>query len=216
MDCSPPGSSDHGICQQEYWSGLPFPSSGDLPNPATEIAPLALAGQLFTPYLQRERHRLFRRNLLPTACLTASQTSSSCLTPSLTQDLRQLRTVSLESLLHPLDSAGHEAMSVLPFMFLILSSPQYDPCSGLQTRSMLPLVSVLSSTYLAMYSFQSALLTISLPLGNPLKAGHCHQHNTETLQPGLHNPAFLPTFSMTCLNTHTYFIPTRLKQSPDT
>ena len=68
----------------------------------------------------------------------------------------------------------------------------------------------------ARYSFQSALLTISLPLGNPLKAGPCHQPNTETLQPGLHNPAFLPTFSMTCLNTHTYFIPTRLKQSPDT
>ena len=33
MDCSPPGSSVHGILQQEYWSGLPFPSPGDLPNP---------------------------------------------------------------------------------------------------------------------------------------------------------------------------------------
>ena len=26
MDCSPPGSSVHGILRQEYWSGLPFPS----------------------------------------------------------------------------------------------------------------------------------------------------------------------------------------------
>ena len=26
MDSSPPGSSVHGIFQQEYWSGLPFPS----------------------------------------------------------------------------------------------------------------------------------------------------------------------------------------------
>ena len=26
MDCSLPGSSVHGIFQQEYWSGLPFPS----------------------------------------------------------------------------------------------------------------------------------------------------------------------------------------------
>ena len=26
MDCSPPGSSVHGISQQKYWSGLPFPS----------------------------------------------------------------------------------------------------------------------------------------------------------------------------------------------
>ena len=24
--CSPPGSSVHGISEQEYWSGLPFPS----------------------------------------------------------------------------------------------------------------------------------------------------------------------------------------------
>ena len=26
LDCSPPGSSAHGILQEEYWSGLPFPS----------------------------------------------------------------------------------------------------------------------------------------------------------------------------------------------
>ena len=30
MDCSPPGSSVHGFLRQEYWSGLPFPSPGDL------------------------------------------------------------------------------------------------------------------------------------------------------------------------------------------
>ena len=33
MDFSPPGSSVHGISRQEYWSGLPFPSPVDLPNP---------------------------------------------------------------------------------------------------------------------------------------------------------------------------------------
>ena len=38
MDCSPPGSSVCGISRQEYWSGLPFPSSGDLPNPGIETA----------------------------------------------------------------------------------------------------------------------------------------------------------------------------------
>ena len=26
MDCSPPGSSVHGISRQEYWRGVPFPS----------------------------------------------------------------------------------------------------------------------------------------------------------------------------------------------
>ena len=36
MDCSPPGSSVHRILSQEYWSGLPFPSPGDLPDPGIE------------------------------------------------------------------------------------------------------------------------------------------------------------------------------------
>ena len=30
-DCNPPGSSVE-ILRQDYWSGLPFPSSGDLPE----------------------------------------------------------------------------------------------------------------------------------------------------------------------------------------
>ena len=38
MDCVAwPGSSVHGgFSRQEYWSGLPFPSPGDLPNPGIE------------------------------------------------------------------------------------------------------------------------------------------------------------------------------------
>ena len=49
MDCSLPGSSLHeilsvvyqappfmGFSRQEYWSGLPFPSPGDLPNSGIE------------------------------------------------------------------------------------------------------------------------------------------------------------------------------------
>ena len=39
MDYSPPGSSVHGKntgVGTEYWSGLPFPSPGDLPNPRIE------------------------------------------------------------------------------------------------------------------------------------------------------------------------------------
>ena len=36
MDCSSPGSSVCGILRQEYWSGLPFPSPEDLPNPGIE------------------------------------------------------------------------------------------------------------------------------------------------------------------------------------
>ena len=33
LDCSPPGSSVCGVLRQEYQSGLPFPSAGDLPDP---------------------------------------------------------------------------------------------------------------------------------------------------------------------------------------
>ena len=36
MDCSLLGSSDHEIFQAEYWSGLPFPSPGDLHDPGVE------------------------------------------------------------------------------------------------------------------------------------------------------------------------------------
>ena len=41
MDCSPPGSSVHGFPRQEYWSGVPSPTPGDLPNPETESVSLA-------------------------------------------------------------------------------------------------------------------------------------------------------------------------------
>ena len=48
MDHSPPGSSAHGLPWQEYWSGLPFPPSEDLPNPGIEPVSPALAGRFFT------------------------------------------------------------------------------------------------------------------------------------------------------------------------
>ena len=37
-----------GFSRQEYWSGLPFPSSGDLPSPGIEPASPALANRFFT------------------------------------------------------------------------------------------------------------------------------------------------------------------------
>ena len=49
MDCSPPGSM--GFSRQEYWSGLPSPPPGDLPDPGMKPASLrspALAGGFFT------------------------------------------------------------------------------------------------------------------------------------------------------------------------
>ena len=36
-----------GFPRQEYWSGLPFPSPGHLPNPGIKLASPALAGGFF-------------------------------------------------------------------------------------------------------------------------------------------------------------------------
>ena len=49
MGCSPPGSSlSVRFPRQENWSGLPFPSLGDLLDPAIEPESPALAGGFFT------------------------------------------------------------------------------------------------------------------------------------------------------------------------
>ena len=45
--------------RQEYWSGLPFSPSGDLPDPGTKPVSLvspALAGRFFTSWATREAH----------------------------------------------------------------------------------------------------------------------------------------------------------------
>ena len=37
-----------GFPRQEYWSGLPLPFPGDLPDPGTEPESFALTGRFFT------------------------------------------------------------------------------------------------------------------------------------------------------------------------
>ncbi|XDC69266.1 hypothetical protein R6Z07F_000439 [Ovis aries] len=36
MDCTPPVSPSVGLPRQEYWTELPFPSPGEIPDPGTE------------------------------------------------------------------------------------------------------------------------------------------------------------------------------------
>ena len=43
MDYSPPGSSVMGFSRRQYWSGLPCPPPGDLPNPGIESVSLNVA-----------------------------------------------------------------------------------------------------------------------------------------------------------------------------
>ena len=44
--------------RQEYWGRLPFPSSGDLPNPGIEPAPVAFGGRFFTTSARRNVNQL--------------------------------------------------------------------------------------------------------------------------------------------------------------
>ena len=54
-------SSDHGISQERIWSGLPFPSPGDLSNSGIKPTSPALAGRFFTtepPGKRPQTHKL--------------------------------------------------------------------------------------------------------------------------------------------------------------
>ena len=63
VTCHAPLST--GFFRQEYWSGLPFPSPGDLPDPGTEpVSPVLVGGfftteplgkPTYTPYLAHNR-----------------------------------------------------------------------------------------------------------------------------------------------------------------
>ena len=61
-DCSPPGSSVHGILQARILSGLPCPSPGDLSDPEIKPESLmspALAGGFFTTSTTWKAHAHF-------------------------------------------------------------------------------------------------------------------------------------------------------------
>ena len=49
MDSIRQSPQSMGFLRQEYWSGLPFTSPGDLPNPGIEPTSPGFAGWFFTP-----------------------------------------------------------------------------------------------------------------------------------------------------------------------
>ena len=54
MDCSPPLSLE--FSRQEYWSGLPFPSPGDFPNPGIKPqSPVLQADSLLSERLGKPK-----------------------------------------------------------------------------------------------------------------------------------------------------------------
>ena len=48
MNCSPQAPLSMKFSRQEYWSGLPFPYPGDLPDPGIEPESPALQADFFT------------------------------------------------------------------------------------------------------------------------------------------------------------------------
>ena len=57
MDRSPPGPLSMEFSRQEYWSGLPFSSPGDLPSPGIESRVSFIADRFFTIWATREISR---------------------------------------------------------------------------------------------------------------------------------------------------------------
>ena len=53
-DCSPPGSSVHGILQARYWSGLPCPPLGGSSQPRDQNRVFCIADRFFTNWATRE------------------------------------------------------------------------------------------------------------------------------------------------------------------
>ena len=70
MDCSLPGFSVHGILdknsRQEDWSGLPFPSPGDLPNPRIKPGSPALQAYSLPTELLGYPYRVDGQHLIST------------------------------------------------------------------------------------------------------------------------------------------------------
>ena len=59
-----PGSSVHGISQQEYWSGLPFPSPGIFPTQGSNLGLLHCRQNFFAVWATREyTEELYKRGL---------------------------------------------------------------------------------------------------------------------------------------------------------
>ena len=81
MDCSPPGSSVHGIPEQEYRSGLQFPSPGDLQgsNPGRLCLLNWQADSLTLRHLGQITNGCHRRQIFIHTSLSVYQYSSTCL-----------------------------------------------------------------------------------------------------------------------------------------
>ena len=82
MDCSPPGSSVHGISQARILQWVAFPSPGDLPNPGIKPTSAALqadslpaeqGGSLILPYSRYSSRNVLWKAFEPVKLLSCVQ-----------------------------------------------------------------------------------------------------------------------------------------------
>ena len=89
------GPLSMGFPRQEYWSGLPFPSPGDLPNPGIKLG-LPCCGQTLYPLSHHDFRRLGswdqgRGRCQKQSCGRCSGQSMSHLSPAASQPQRQVQ-----------------------------------------------------------------------------------------------------------------------------
>ena len=66
-----------GFSRQEYWSGLPFSSTGDLPDPRIKHAPPVLAGRFFTTEPPGKSHNSHKGFNTPLSLMSKSSRQKS-------------------------------------------------------------------------------------------------------------------------------------------
>ena len=69
-----------GFPRQGYWSGLPFPSSTDLPYPGIKPASSAMAGRFFTsePHREKKNIKINWDNKWYCRCCSSKQSTCQC------------------------------------------------------------------------------------------------------------------------------------------
>ena len=123
MDCSPPGSSVHGISQTRILSGLPFPAPGVLPNPGMEPSTLespALEGGFFTaePPGKPVLCIVVAQSVSPVWLFAASWTAARQASPSFTISQSLLKLMSVEWIMPSNHLIICRPLLLLPSIFL--------------------------------------------------------------------------------------------------
>ena len=112
-----------GFFRQEYWSELPFPSPGDLPNPGIESGSPALTGRFFTTEPPGKPHSLFRsvQSLSCVRLFATPWTAARQASLSVTYSRSLLKLMSIESVL-----PSNHLILCCPLLLL----PSVFPASG--------------------------------------------------------------------------------------